>query len=291
MGKILIIADRDKHSTAINRGLELARRLGCSAEIVAFCYTSLRPLRLKASERSAVKKRLISEREDQVGALIEQACQQGQKVKLIMAWEKDVAPWVIKRCTRPYIAVIKTGCRSESFLYTSTDWQLLRECPRAVLIVAGKKWQRTRPVLASVDLASKMPEKIALNHEVISQAKLYADALATPLSIITAIEVPTLLADLDLLDPVAYAREIKAEMKPLISELAAAHDLPEKLFRIKKGPVARVISSEAARARAQLLVMGTVGRRGIKARLLGNTAEDVLRHIRTDVLAVKLWRA
>jgi len=51
--------------------------------------------------------------------------------------------------------------------------------------------------------------------------------------------------------------------------------------------VEKVISSEAAKERAQLLVMGTVGRRGVQARLLGNTAEKVLRYIRTDVLAMK----
>jgi len=30
-----------------------------------------------------------------------------------------------------------------------------------------------------------------------------------------------------------------------------------------------------------------VGRKGVKARLLGNTAEQVLRHMKTDVLAIK----
>jgi universal stress protein E len=48
-----------------------------------------------------------------------------------------------------------------------------------------------------------------------------------------------------------------------------------------------VITSEAARTRAQLVVMGTVGRTGIKGRLMGNTAESVLRLLRTDVLALK----
>jgi universal stress protein E len=33
--------------------------------------------------------------------------------------------------------------------------------------------------------------------------------------------------------------------------------------------------------------MGTVGRQGIKAKLLGNTAESVLHHLKTDVLALK----
>ena len=288
MAKLLIIADRDKRGVAIRRGLELADKLGCSADVVAFCHTSLRPLKLKAPDRALVKKRLLAERKAEVQLTIDQFKNADQKVALVVAWEKDVAAWTNRRCSRPYAAVVKTGHRTESFAYTSTDWQLLRECPHPVLIVAEKKWYRTKPVLATIDLASKVPEKIALNHEVLSRAKIIATALNTSLQVITAIEVPALLADLDLVDPTAYVKEVKAEMKPRIKEYAEAHELPESIFRIKKGPVAKVINSDAAKLRAQLVIMGTVGRRGITARFLGNTAESVLRHLRTDVLAVKL---
>jgi len=288
MGKLLIIADRDKRCVALRRGLELARKLGCSVDVVAFSYTSLTRLKLKAKERTVIKKRLLAERETEVQQRIDEFSQGEQKVTLIVAWEKDIAPWIIRRCSRPYEAVIKTGHRSESFTYTSTDWQLLRECPCSVLIVAEKKWHRTKPVLATVDLGSKVPEKIALNHAVINKAKIFSRALGTEMLIISAIEIPTLLAEFDLVDPLAYVKEMKAEMRPRIKELAEAHDLSKDIFRIKKGPIAKVISSDAAKHRAQLVIMGTVGRRGLTARLLGNTAESVLRHLRTDVLAIKL---
>jgi universal stress protein E len=107
------------------------------------------------------------------------------------------------------------------------------------------------------------------------------------LEIITAIEVPLLLADLDLVDPVAYAREAQATMQPRIAELSKEFDIPASDFRCKRGPVERVIASQAAKVGAQIVVMGTVGRKGVKARLLGNTAEKVLRHLKTDVLAIK----
>ena len=63
--------------------------------------------------------------------------------------------------------------------------------------------------------------------------------------------------------------------------------MPVKSFHIKRGPVEKVITSRAAKVRAQVVVMGTVARKGVKARLLGNTAEKVLRHMKTDVLAIK----
>jgi universal stress protein E len=172
-------------------------------------------------------------------------------------------------------------------MYTSTDWHLIRECPAPVLIVAEKQWNRTRSVLATVDLGTRKQQKQMLNHKVVEQAKLLSRALDAPLNIVCAIEVPTLLADMDLVDVRQYVKEQKKAMAPHLQELALAHSLPRSAFRCKKGPVSKVIGSEAARVRAQLVVMGTIGRRGVKARLIGNTAEAVLRHLRTDILAIK----
>jgi universal stress protein E len=183
--------------------------------------------------------------------------------------------------------VVKTGNRSESLVHTSTDWQLLRECPAPVLLVAEKKWHRARPVLVTLDLSSSLASKRALNHKVLGVAKRLAEALDVELEIITAIEIPTLLSDLDLVDPIAYVKEAKEDMKPQISKLSAAYDIPERAFHCKRGPVERVITSRAAKVRAQIVVMGTVARKGVKARLLGNTAERVLRHMKTDVVAIK----
>ena len=56
---------------------------------------------------------------------------------------------------------------------------------------------------------------------------------------------------------------------------------------MKRGPVEKVIASQAAGRRAQIVVMGTVGRKGVKAKLIGNTAERVLTHLKTDILALK----
>ena len=50
---------------------------------------------------------------------------------------------------------------------------------------------------------------------------------------------------------------------------------------------ALMVVSQAAKVGAQIVVMGTVGRTGVKARLMGNTAEKVLGHLKTDVLAIK----
>jgi universal stress protein E len=289
MGKVLIVADQDdKKYFATPRGLELAGKLGYGVDVVAFVYAPLSRLKIRASEQAAIKKRLLAERSEQVQARIDKYSVAGQKVALKVVWEKDIARWVKTRCSNHgYEAVVKTGHRTESPVYTPTDWQLLRTCPAPVLLVCDRKWHKTKPVLAAVDLSSQSRAKLKLNHKIVATAMRIASALEAELKIIAAIEIPTLLADMDLVDPAQYAREAKEAMQPHIRALALAHDLPERVFRAKRGPAEKVIISDAAAVKAQLVVMGTVGRTGVKARLMGNTAERVLSHLHTDVLTLK----
>lgn len=286
--KILIVADLGESCAATPRGLELAAKLGLDVDVVAFTYTSLKPLKKTASAEERIRKRLLAARKKVAKANIGKHKQPRQKVELFTVWEKSIDNWIIRQCkSGQYQMVVKSGSSTGSLVQASTDWMLLRKCPAPVLLVARDKWHRTRPVLVALDLGSSVRAKQALNSKILGTAKALAGALDVDLKIIAAIEIPTLLADLDLVDPLAYVREAKADMQPQIAKLAAAHGIPEKAFQCKHGPVEKVITSHAARVRAQMVVMGTVARKGVKARLMGNTAEKVLQHLKTDVLAIK----
>lgn len=288
MGKLLIIADIEEKCFATPRGLQLAAKLGYSVDVVAFTYAPLKDLKVASAEQANIRQRLLAKREQEVQARIDKFKLPGQSVRLKVVWEKDIHRWVNKQCAGDkYTGVIKTGNRTESLVHNSTDWELLRECPAPVLLVAEKKWHRTKPVLVALDLSSQIATKRKLNDKVLGLAKGLADTLDVELEIIAAIEISRLLSDLDLVDPIAYVKEAKEAMKPQIKKLAAAHGIPEKAFHCKRGPVEKVITSRAAKVRAQIVVMGTVARKGVKARLLGNTAEKVLQHLKTDVLAIK----
>lgn len=288
MQKLLIIADRKGSGCATPRGLQLAHKLGIQADVVAFTYAPMKQLKMKANQKADVRKRLLAEREAVVQERIDRHKRDNQKVKLHVVWEKDIASWINKQCARgSYDGVLKTGQRTETIAHASTDWQLLRECQAPVLIIAEKKWHHTKPVLAALDLATTVPTKKKLNDDILTKSIGLAEALGVELEIICAISIPTLLSDLDLIDESTYVKDARENMKPAIKALARAHNLPESAFKTKKGPVDRVISSCAAKVRAQIVVLGTVGRKGVKAKLMGNTAEEVLRHLKTDILALK----
>ncbi|MEM8562914.1 MAG: universal stress protein [Pseudomonadota bacterium] len=288
MSRLLIIADPQEHCAATPRGLELAAKLGLAADVLAFTYESMSGLQVSTDEKRALRQRLLEQRRTTVRNRIVKYQRIDQDVKLRVIWSKDLHSHINRLCTkRDYYAVVKTGHRSESLTHVSLDWKLLRECPAPVLIVAKKRWHRAKPVLAALDLGTRLPAKRALNKRVLASAAHMATALGVDLEIITAIEVPVLLADLDLIDPRQYTRDAKQSMQPAIAELARYQGIAESAFMLQRGPVERVIMSRAAKIGAQIVVMGTVGRKGIRARLIGNTAEKVLQHLKTDVLAFK----
>ncbi|WP_287817984.1 universal stress protein, partial [Idiomarina sp.] len=56
---------------------------------------------------------------------------------------------------------------------------------------------------------------------------------------------------------------------------------------LSQGLPEQVIPEAAKQLDAELVVLGTIGRTGLSAALLGNTAEHVLDQLNCDVLAIK----
>lgn len=62
---------------------------------------------------------------------------------------------------------------------------------------------------------------------------------------------------------------------------------PPHAQHLSQGLPEQVIPDFAKQLDAELVILGTIGRTGISAALLGNTAEHVLDQINCDVLAIK----
>ena len=138
-----------------------------------------------------------------------------------------------------------------------------------------------------MDFGSRSGVKRKLNDAVARMARQYADALPCPLHIIYVIQIPSVLKDLDVIDERAQVDRIRRRLQPEVTASARKHAIAEDRIRMAPGEVHRVVPSMSARLRAQLVVMGTVGRAGAMVRLIGNTAERVLTRLGADVLALK----
>lgn len=289
MEKLLIIMDpKHKDQIALTRGVELARATGADLEVVAFVHEYLDALPADPVVQNTAKEALIEHRQKWLEQMLALTDCNDLTITAHTVWEKQIHLWIIARCQQEKIgAVIKTGNRSETFLYTPTDWHLIRACPAPVMLVAENKWNKARPILAAVDLSSDKPVKKALNNRIIDQAWHLAKAMKTELHLVHALHTSVVLADLDIIDPVAHARKREEALKPKIEHLRNTWHLTPEQVHIVSGPAQKVIPSVANKIKADLVVIGTTGKTGLAARVIGNTAEKVLTHLRTDLMAIK----
>lgn len=86
-----------------------------------------------------------------------------------------------------------------------------------------------------------------------------------------------------------YVEQFVGESKAQLQELAARLCPGAVLgpFLVESGDPREVITEEAKKLHAELIVMGTHGRRGITRALIGSVAESVVRTAHCSVLVVR----
>jgi len=178
----------------------------------------------------------------------------------------------------------------ESVIFTPTDWHLLRKCPCPVWMVKDQPWPEGGKALVAVNLASEEIYHNALNDKLVRETLQLAEQVnhtevhlvgaypATPINI--AIELPDF-------DPSVYNDAIRGQHLIAMKALRQKYSIAEKMTHVEKGLPEEVIPDLAEHLQAGIVVLGTVGRTGISAAFLGNTAEQVIDHLRCDLLAIK----
>ena len=199
----------------------------------------------------------------------------------------DIAGYCRQYCAdNPTDLVIKTGNRSESLFYTPLDWQLLRQLNSPVFISTLKKWRSRPTVMATIDVESKEPHQIAMNKKVILWSQEWAQKHNCELHVACCISVQKALAELDIVtkDEVEAkkAKDIEAKLHTFLKDNAIEYSG----IRLKAGEVPRVLPSLADKLKADLVVIGSIGRKGLKGALLGNTAEKTMHKLRTDIAVI-----
>ncbi|MFC4239023.1 universal stress protein UspE [Marinobacter oulmenensis] len=289
MNRILIIMDpAHQEQVALMRGIELARTTGARLEVVAFAHEYLDSLPGDKVVRDNARQTLIEHRQKWLEQMLALADCTDLDIQAHTVWEKRIHHWINQHCQQQRIdTVVKTGHRSETFLYTPTDWHLIRECPAPVMLVSDHKWRRAHPILAAVDLSSDKPAKKALNVKIIDKAWHLAKALDTELHLVHALHVSEVLADLEIIDLPAHTRQREQALQPAVDHLCNTWHLSREQVHLAAGPAHKVIPRVANRIKADMVVIGTTGKTGLAAKVIGNTAEKVLSHLRTDLLTLR----
>ncbi|WP_127958164.1 universal stress protein UspE [Serratia microhaemolytica] len=249
---------------------------------------------LAPEERDAMRQGVIAQRT----AWIREQCrfyiENGIPIEIKVVWHNRPYEAIIQEViTANHDLLLKMThqhARLESVIFTPTDWHLLRKCPCPVWMVKDQPWPEAGKALVAVNLAGEEPYHQALNLRLVQEALELANNInqtevhlvsaypATPINI--TIELPDF-------DPSAYGDAIRGLYLVAMKKLRQTFHISEQLTHVEKGLPEKVIPELAERLGAGVVVLGTVGRTGISAAFIGNTAEHIIDQLTCDLLVLK----
>lgn len=184
--------------------------------------------------------------------------------------------------------LVMVGTRGQSvwekYFIGSTAKRLIRKCPSAVWTVKSDHADVPRAVLAATDFSDVSRQAVLVGQRIAKQA----GAKFHVLHVIDSKDIPD--AATERLAPGSLLREeVNAAATSRLAEFIQTleGDASRIQSHLTWGLPAQEVARLADHLQIDLLVMGTVGRSGIKGLTLGNTAEKVLDTCNCSILTVK----
>lgn len=293
---ILVVIDENSQSQlALARAVTLAQVAGARITAMSCIYDFSYEMTtmLSSQERQAMRDAMVAQRTLWLQDLIDTQFNDYKPIELQVVWHNRPFEAIIDNViTSTFDLVIKSTKQQDtlkSLLFTPTDWHLIRKCPSPVLLVKNTDWMDNGKILAAVHTGSNAHHHQSLNNKIVNIANKLASMIKATVHLVNAypstpvnlsIEVPEFDAD-------QYHSAIKTHHQKFVNVLATKHQINPKHLHIKEGLAEEVIPSVSQSINAELIVIGTIGRTGFSAAIIGNTAEHIINDINCDVLAIK----
>lgn len=149
---------------------------------------------------------------------------------------------------------------------SASKWSLLRvsDCP--VLIVHPTAKLQRKTILAAVNMQTSNPRYVELNEKILRMSRLMAEAYGADKHIVNAYE-----------DSIEFPDRAK-----LLRDTQAT----QENIHVQQGNPTTIIATVADDIDADVVVIGTLSRRGIMAAMRGNKSEEIIRRLNRDVMVL-----
>jgi universal stress protein E len=298
---ILVVIDpTTDEQKALKRAMDLASTIknSGSKEIKVCAFLSIFDFSyemttiLSSDERDVMRQSVIKDKELWLESLINEL-NPDIEINCQVVWHNRPFEAIIEQVIKQgYDLVIKGTHQHDklkSVIFTPTDWHILRKCPCPVLLVKEHHWPSNGNIIAAINVGSDEAEHHSLNVKITDEAKQLAQLIqanvhlvnsfpGTPVNI--AIEIPEF-------NSTEYNETMLKHHEQAMIAHANQFDISVVNTHVEEGLPETVIEQVATKLDAELVILGTIGRTGISAALIGNTAEHVIDQLNCDVLALK----
>ena len=294
----------------LEKAITLAAAADASLEVIHVVYESLADLPVQAVEKNQMLKTFILQAaeswlEDQLDSARHTlqskttaqpaAAADPQKglraIESATIWNKDEwqgiihaaelgqADLIIKAADHPH----QTGLA----MHTPSDFNLLRHATVPVMLVKPRAWVKNPIIMAAVDALNE--EQFELGKLVLQEADSLTSILNGELAVVSTYPLLQPWAGTESIgiDFEQLEHDIEKVARKNLNQLTSAANVSYNYLYIEEGRPAMRLRKLAEDTQPEILVMGTVGRTGVKSLVIGNTSETIVQYSHCDVVVVR----
>ncbi|WOH37040.1 universal stress protein [Thalassotalea fonticola] len=278
---VLVIADiEDDDILSLEKARDITLPMRATVEIIKFIHPS--------NDSDITLEQHIEQAKQSLNSNIKSIFDGESKITSEVIISDNIADWVVNRCVQqPVDLVIKGGHRSESLFHTPSDWTLTRHLPCPILIASHVKWNSKTNILLALDLSTDEKTHQQLNSLILGWGKALSGVTHNQLHAMYSIPIAKPLLEFDVVNKHSVKQKKAPAATEKMQQLLADFDMSYVTNHITAGPPDRTIPHQANELNSDLVIIGCVGREGVSGFFLGNLAEKVMHHLRTDCLIIK----
>ncbi len=269
ISKIMIVLDpTSEDQLAFERGLHAAKETKAAVHLFACVYESYDDD--NSINQNEFKGLVLNRFHSKLNRIARLTTDEGITVTTEVEWDKDWYGAIVRAVNNNDVdLVVKSSFHHSTItrkLMPTSDWTLLRSSPCPILFVKSSTAWQNHSILAAIEPTSPDAEHDRLADEIILLSNELFHHHDTDVNFISVSQ-----------DSLEYPNQ---------SFTLKGSEIGDQKTHVLHGNADEVIVQTAKKDQIDLLIMGTVGRAGLKGFLTGNTVEKVLDKVNCDVLVL-----
>ncbi len=283
--------DRDAAAYLLEKTEAVARGSGAQVHVVRVVYEGIAELSASAIDAAAdLKSFILASEETVTEEMVDNVRHRLPSLETATIWNPRLWEGVLHAASQTGADLIIKGAsrhpRFGEFVRTPDDWNLLRSSEVPVMLVKPEAWKPEPTIICALDAFDEAHDD--LNVALLKEGDALSRILHGSLHLVTAYPLfERWVGELGgLRDYDSLKRDVEKEIRDRIVALAGGAGVAYERLYADEGPPEHVIATLAEDLSAELVVVGTHARQGLKGMVLGNTSERLVHHLATDVVTV-----
>jgi universal stress protein E len=276
----VVIDPTSQHQPALVKALLIAKLGGCKLHAFLCVYKDMKEAGAYAS-RKDFKRKTLAQASDWLEALMATCKLSNVPYTTEVVWNSNWVECLVRSIGKSRCElVIKSSYhhgKARRFFSKTADYYLMHNCARPILFThQTQEWKSDR-IMACLDLESGDQDHARLNNVILRSARAFSEIVGMDMYIGCAWEKAL---NTDHLALKTHRRVVDA------AQLGELYKLATERVLLRQGSAVETLQAFCEETDPAIVVIGSLARRGISGKLIGNTAEKLLDIVVADLLIV-----